>query len=345
MKRLLKVLGVVVLLFVAACGGYVGYVSLTWDKDYSTVEKPALRASQDPEVIRRGEYLVHSVAHCSVCHAPLEVTMNRKPGEHPPMTGGFEWKMGPLGTLYSRNITPDPETGIGRWTDEELARALKYAVGRDGKLLPFMSLGMAAMSDEDLQAVISYLRSTAPVKQANRPHQPGLLLKWIATKVTPDFRKGLLQGLQHVPPAEEPSVARGEYLARGPGACVGCHTPFDMMSFTFGGAPFSGSAQPEPDKDNPEMVYRMPNLTPDPKTGHIFTWDEEHFVSRFRAGRALPGSKMPWEAYREMSDADLRGVFRYLKSLPPSVHYIGPSYRKASEDPSKDPAAPQVSSR
>ncbi len=338
--RLMKGIGILLLLVAVLIGGYAAYISMTWNKDYSAVEKPALTASTDPAIIARGEYLVHSVAHCSVCHVPYEVTEKRAPGEHPIMSGGLEWDMGPMGTLRSPNITPDPKTGIGSWTDAELARAIKWGVGRDGKLLVFMNLSVPAMADEDIQAVLSYLRSTAPVEKEDRPHDVGLMLKWLATLAGPDFRKALLDGLKYTPAADSPSLERGQYLANGPGFCVACHSPFDMMSMSINGPRFSGSDQVEPDREDSTMVYRMPNLTPDPKTGHIASWTEEQFVTRFRAGRALKTSKMPWEAFREMNETDLRSLYRYLMSLPPTSHYIGATHRKADEDPAKDPANP-----
>src|SRR5262245_39175556 len=119
MKMVLKVVAGLLGLLVLAVGGLAAYIQLTWQKDYSAIEKPAVKASTDPQVIARGEYLAHSVAHCSICHAPKEVTEKRQSGEHPAMAGGYVWKMGPMGTLYSRNITPDAETGIGAWSDEE----------------------------------------------------------------------------------------------------------------------------------------------------------------------------------------------------------------------------------
>lgn len=337
--KIIKVLGAVLLLVLVACGSYAGYINATWDKDWSSVEKPKLPASADEAVIKRGEYLAHSVSHCSVCHVPEDVTLNRQYGEHPPMSGGYVWDMGPMGKLYSRNITPDPETGIGAWTDEELARAIKWGVGRDGKMLVFMSLSVPAMADEDVQAIVSYLRTTSPVKKQVPGHEYTLVSKWLATQVTPDFRKQLLDGLQYVAPGDEPSIERGKYLANGPGACVGCHSPFDLMSMKLG-TKFAGSTEPEPDYKDATFVYRMPNLTPDPETGHIASWDENQFVGRFRAGRVLASSKMPWEAFREMTDADLRSIYRYLKSLPPVKQYIGPPRRKADEDPAKDRPAP-----
>jgi mono/diheme cytochrome c family protein len=335
-KLLLKlVLGLVVLVMVAV-GGFAAYINATWDVDLSAVEKPAVKASTDPEVIARGEYVAHSLAHCSVCHVAEEVTLKRQPGEKPPMIGGYEWKMGPIGTLRSRNITPDPDTGIGKWTDEELARAIRWGVDKNGKKLVFMTMSVPPMSDEDLTAVVSYLRSTQPVKNVVPPHEVGFVGHWFATLVGPDFRKPFQAEQKFVAAAAEPSLERGKYLANGPAMCFGCHTPFDMMSMKVSGAMFSGSDQPEPDHKDDSMVYRIPNLTPDPETGHMAKWDEEQFVQRLKTGRLKPTSKMPYEAYRDMTESDMRSIFRYLKSLPPTRHYIGPTYRKASEDPAKD---------
>jgi hypothetical protein len=111
------------------------------------------------------------------------------------------------------------------------------------------------------------------------------------------------------------------------------------MTFKLDGPLFSGSSQPEPDGKDESMVYRMPNLTPDPETGHITQWDEEQFVKRMQTGRLKPSSKMPYEAYRDMTENDLRSIYRYLKSLPPTKNYIGPAHRKASEDPAMDNAS------
>jgi mono/diheme cytochrome c family protein len=344
-KTVLKVVGGVLLLIICGVAAFVGYVSATWDKDYSATPRPAVKASTDPEVIRRGEYLAHSVAHCSVCHVPEDVTAKREPGEHPAMVGGFVWRMGPLGTITSRNITPDKETGIGNWTDEDLARAIKFTVGRDGKLLPFMSLTVPAMADEDVEAIISYLRSTQPTVRPNTPPEPGILLKYLATKVGPSFREGFLKDLKYVAASEEPSLERGKYLAHGPGWCVGCHSPFNMLEMKPSGPQFSGSSDPEPDHKDASMVFRIPNLTTDPETGHMANWDEDHFVARFKAGRAIASSKMPWEAYREMTDSDLRSIFRYLKTVPPTKNYVGPTWRKKDEDPAKDALAKSAALR
>jgi mono/diheme cytochrome c family protein len=229
-KLLLKLLGGLVGLIVLAVIGLVVWVNMSWDKDLSKTEKPAIKASTDPEVIKQGEYIVHSVAHCSVCHVPEEVTLKRQPGEHPPMSGGYTWDMGPIGKLYSRNITPDKETGIGDWTDEELARAIRWGVNNKGRQLTFMVMSVPAMSDEDLIAVVSYLRSTAPVKNVIPPHDVGFGGKAMQALIGPEFRKEFQSLIAYAPPSDQPSLERGKYLATGPAACFGCHSPFNMAT-------------------------------------------------------------------------------------------------------------------
>jgi len=76
------------------------------------------------------------------------------------------------------------------------------------------------------------------------------------------------------------------------------------------------------------MEFAAPNLTSDPKTGMTGRLDEEQFVARIRQGRVFPSSKMPWENVSRMTDADLRSIYRYLRSLPPVENDVGPTYRK-----------------
>src|SRR5262249_26792628 len=106
---------------------------------------PAIAASTDSAVVERGHYVVRTLASCPVCHGdPKQLTATMK-GDEVPLSGGFEFKI-PPGEFYPRNITPDAETGIGRITDGQIARALRYGVGHDGRaLLPFME--MQGLSD------------------------------------------------------------------------------------------------------------------------------------------------------------------------------------------------------
>ncbi|MFL6244907.1 MAG: c-type cytochrome [Thermoanaerobaculia bacterium] len=138
----------------------------------------------------------------------------------PPLTGGNIFTL-PLGTFYTPNLTPDRETGIGRRKDGELARILRYGVRADGRAaLPFMEFH--EMSDDDLQAVISFLRSQPAIRNKVRQHEPTFLgkailafvMKPIGPKSTPPVTA----------PAEEATVERGEYMANNLAGCVACHT-------------------------------------------------------------------------------------------------------------------------
>ena len=131
----------------------------------------------------------------------------------------------------------------------------------------------------------------------------------------------------HVPEGEI-SVARGKYLAEGPAACAVCHTPRDpLKGFVATGPLFSGEADAEEDRFNSSQEIAVPNLTPDPTTGYITAWTEDAFVARFKAGRVIKGSKMPWDAFARMTENDARSVYRFLRTLAPVKHAIGPTVR------------------
>jgi mono/diheme cytochrome c family protein len=327
-RRLFKWLGIVVMVLVIVLGAAVGWVLASYDKDYSAMPRPALVASQDPAVIARGEYLFHAVAHCSACHTAPGV--QRKRGDRPPAAGGRMFPGGPFGTFVARNLTADKETGLGAQSDGDIARAIRSGVDHQGRFIPIMKIVLGPMSDEDLTAVVSYVRTQAPERREEQPEQWGFLAKVLAaTKlgpVTPAVPRA-------EPPSEQPSVARGAYLANGPAACHTCHSRFDPFDgWAMVGTPFTGG-DVEADESDPTSEFAAPNLTPDPKTGRIAAWDEDTFVTRFRGGRAYAGSHMPWENFSEMTDADLRSLFRYLKSLPPVVRDTGPSHRPAGWRP------------
>ncbi|HEX8315226.1 MAG TPA: cytochrome c, partial [Flavisolibacter sp.] len=158
-RKILKWTGLVILFIVAGVTVATAFRQhLKYDAPF-----PAIKASKDSAVIARGRHLVLSAAHCADCHSPVRnVDSVLKLGQDPPLSGSFKFQF-ELGTFYSRNITSDSATGIGRYSDPELARALRHGVRPDGEaLLPFMPF--QHLSDEDLAAIISYLRSTKPVR-------------------------------------------------------------------------------------------------------------------------------------------------------------------------------------
>ena len=128
----LKIAGIFIVVLVAA---FALYVARTWDRVYASPLPDDIRPSTDPATIARGEYLVYGPAHCVECHTASVEEYDKffTGGPRPALTGGFQFALGPLGTLYSKNLTPDPETGIGRYTDGQVARMLRHNVRPDGR--------------------------------------------------------------------------------------------------------------------------------------------------------------------------------------------------------------------
>lgn len=319
MKRVLKFLGYTACTIAAIALVLVVIVLLRWDRTFDA-PYPDIHASEDPRVIERGRYIVYGPGHCVGCHTDESKRAAVAAGEIVPLSGGNVFKL-PLGTLYTPNLTPDRETGIARRKDSELARILRYGVRADGRAaMPFMEFHH--MSDDDLQAVISYLRSQPAIRNEIRPHE----LTFVGKAILAFMLKPV--GPRHQPPktspAEEATVERGEYVANSVAGCVACHTKRNMLDGSYAGARFSGGMEMALDTD-PTKKLVSPNLTPDPKTGRIALWPEEQFVGRFGAGVGIQGSHMPWKMYQRMSETDLRAIYRYLKSLEPVVNATGPS--------------------
>lgn len=322
-KLTLKVLGALLGLALVVALGLFIYIQVAYNVDYPDTPLPAITAKNDPETIARGEYLVHAVAHCSTCHGPKDLVKQHLVDFSAPLEGGNVWEAGPFGTFIARNLTPH-ETGIGALSDGQVARAIRHGVDSRGKLSPFMRIAVGPMSDEDLTAIISYLRAQKPVERKHGWYDLGIIGKVVAL----DLRPRMTPAPAHVPEGQI-SVERGKYLAEGPALCLGCHTPADPLDgFAFTGAPFSGAAEPEENPFNSAEEIIAPNLTPDPTTGHITSWTEDAFVARFKAGRTVKGSKMPWDAYQRMTEDDVRSIYRFLRTVPPVKRHIGPTVRR-----------------
>ena len=317
MMKLLKGLGIALVLVVAGLAVYIGTrQNLKFDRPL-----PAVAASADSAVIARGRYVVRVAAGCYVCHGDPNQAERAAAGEEIPLSGGFEFKI-PPGSFFARNITPDPETGIGRFSDGEVARALRFGVGHDGRaLLPFME--MQGLSDEDLTAVISYLRAQPPVRNAVPNHRFNLLGRVVKATALANPVGPKETPLQVNP--QGATVENGRYLAESVANCWACHTERNMMSGELTGPRFAGNKS-WPDEKNPKRMWHPANLTPDPTTGRLAKFTEDDFVARFRAGPALEGTPMPWQSFRNLNEDDLRAIYRYLNTLPPVVNDVGPPY-------------------
>lgn len=289
----------------------LGRQDLKFDAPY-----PDIHASADSALIARGNYLVNGPAHCSGCHTDDQLAF--KQGKQVVMHGGYEFKL-PFGSIFTRNITSDPVRGIGRLSDAEIARTLRYGVGSDGRaIFDFMPFYM--LSDTDLTAVISYLR-TLPGDPNEVPESHfnfmGKAVK--AFLITP---KGPLDAKRPAIVRPDTTVAYGEYLANSVANCVGCHTARDLRTGATAGPLFAGwKGMPG---DAPDVFFNTPNLTPDPTTGHLVDWNFEEFKSRFRSGPRFDASPMPWINFGRMSDADLKAIWSYLHTLKPEQNKTGP---------------------
>jgi len=315
MRKALKVIGgVIVILAVAGAGFVASRQNLKFDPPY-----PAVAASSDSAIIERGRYLVRDLAPCASCHGDPTQREAFSNGADVPLSGGFAFDI-PPGQFYTRNLTADPETGLGNVSDGAIARALRHGVGHDGRaLLPFME--MQGLSDDDLQAVVSYLRSQPPVRNPVPPHHYTLLGKVVrATALANPV------GPATPPPERSPrgaSVDNGRYLVESVTLCWACHTERSQMTGALTGPRFGGTKGfTEP--DDPDHSWSPPNITTDPETGHLARMNEDQFVARFRQGRVIPGSPMPWQGFARLAEDDLRAIYRYLKTVPPVKNDVGP---------------------
>jgi mono/diheme cytochrome c family protein len=300
LKKILKWTGIVLLVMVTG----ISAITATRQNLTYAAEYPAIKASKDSSVIARGKHIVFDVAYCVGCHSNQNSDSLLQLGLEVPLSGGHKFAL-PVGDIYSKNITPDKEFGIGNYTDEEIARALRFGVHPDGTVV-FDFMPFHNMSDEDLTAVISYLRAQKPVKNAVPSHDLNPIGKLVkAFMVKPVGPSG------NVPASVKPdtSAAYGRYIITSLADCNGCHTQRDMTGgftgeFLAGGSPMEHGLVP-------------PNLTPD-SSSRIFGWSQEQFIRRFREGKKIPYSPMPWNGFKRMTDDELKAMYNFLQTIKPA---------------------------
>jgi hypothetical protein len=218
------------------------------------------------------------------------------------------------GQVVAPNITPDPETGAGNWTDDQLARAIREGIGHDGRtLFPMMPYEhFRHMSDEDLASIIVYLRALPPV------HNP-LSQTAIIFPV-----KYLIRGvpLPVTDPVPAPDVStpekRGEYMVTMSG-CSDCHTPVDSHQAPLPGMDFGGGFI----LAGPFGRVASANITQDPSG--IPYYDTKMFIDTIRTGKVRARTLnpiMPVQVYSGMTDEDLSSIFAYLKTVKPVRHRV-----------------------
>jgi mono/diheme cytochrome c family protein len=275
---------------------------------------------QAETAVERGHYLVEVLAACGNCHTPVGP---QGPVRERHLAGGQHIREDAFGLAVASNITPDPATGIGAWTDAEIIRAIREGKGKHGRTLgPPMPVGMYRhMSDADVRAIVAYLRTVPPVHNAVPPGQYTVTLP--ASYGPP---------VTSVPePSREDPITYGAYLAGPIAHCLSCHTPLgadgrrDMTRLFAGGRLLprvGGRLFPEPQG----MIYSA-NLTPDPETG-LGTWSDAQIIQAIYGvrpdGRVLQ-PPMPWPYFAgKIAAADLQALLAYLRSLPPITNKVPP---------------------
>lgn len=323
MKTFFKVLGVAALAVVAIAAIGVSYLAL---RKPAQRPAPVVKVEATPERVARGKYLVHHVSICFDCHSErtYAYALPFKPGREG--VGGFVWneQIGFPGTLAAANLTPDPETGLGQWTDGEILRAMREGVDREGKaLFPIMPYGhYRHMSDEDAQSIVAYLRTLAPQRYAEPEKSIDPPMNFIEKFVPQPLESPV------PPPDRSNEVAYGQYLVTI-AACGDCHTPKEKGK-PVPGMEFAGGFE----MHTPEFRVVTANITPHPST-YMGTATREQFIGRFRAfagyttetaPQAEKGKNtlMPWIAYSGMTDEDLGAVYAYLKTLAPVENKVDP---------------------
>jgi mono/diheme cytochrome c family protein len=273
----------------------------------------------DPSALERGRTVFRQAGGCG-CHTDFE-------HGGAPLSGGRPIQT-PFGTFYGTNITPDRETGIGGWTENDFLRAMSQGEAPDGtSYFPVVPYGsFTRISTRDLADLWAYLSAQPPVRRANRPHEirPPFgwrfllpLWKWLY------FEPGEF----HPDPARSARWNRGAYIVRGAGHCGDCHTPRGWLGGPRNDLALAGS------EAGPEGEL-APNITPDPTTG-IGNWSVQDVVWLLQTGFKPDGDSVQGlmaeaidHGYKDLPADDLESIAIYLRDLPPIHHEIKKAERK-----------------
>lgn len=295
---------------------------------FKTPDSPFDRASPatsapSADLIQRGEYVAR-LSDCVACHST--------PGSAP-FSGGLAMAT-PVGKIYTTNITPDDDSGIGRYSLADFDRAVRHGVARDGhRLYPAMPFpSYQKLSDQDIAALYAFMmHGVKPASRANTPSDIPwpLNMRWPLALWRAAFAAG-----EPWRENDEQSAAwnRGAYLVEGPGHCGSCHTPRGLA--------FNEKAL---DASSPDYLagalldgWYAPSLRNDANSG-FSRWSEDDVVTFLKTGRNQHGVVFGsmTDAFNNstqfMHDSDLQAIAHYLKSLPPGSNNAGPRWQYPSQ--------------
>ena len=294
-------------LLVLALGAMGWWLFAAHRGDASLAQTGQLTAGEnlsDPALIERGKYLA-TVGDCAACHT-------QRGGA--PFAGGHEVPT-PFGNIPTPNITPDDETGLGRWSFADFWQALHAGKGRHGEFLypAFSYTSYTKVTRDDALAMFAYLKSLAPV------HQPA---KALGLKFPYSVRSGLAawrtlyfrEGVYQPDASKSAEWNRGAYLVQGLGHCNECHVARDAL----GGVPdqpaLSGGQIPAQDWYAPDLSTQA--------HGGLHGWSRQDIIDLLKTGQSAKGSafgpmaEVVSRSTQHMTDTDLAAVATYLESLP-----------------------------
>ena len=265
-------------------------------------------ADEDAELLARGEYLMSAIVACGNCHSPRDE--NGQFIEGMELAGAFVIEE-PGFRAYAPNITPDVETGIGSWTDEEIIRAVREGIRPDGSVMgpPMAYPFYRDISDRDMRAIVAYLRNVPPV----RNEVPASTYR---IELPPNW--GPPVGSVPEPNRDDP-IEYGRYLTHTLGHCTDCHTPLVEGRHDFSRIGAGGNLFPQPFGAPWNAVAA--NITQHPEMG-IGRWTDEEIKRAITDGISRDGREllpfMGFSFYKNITDEDLDAIVAYLRTLPPA---------------------------
>lgn len=267
----------------------------------------AALSGDDAALVKRGEYLSRA-GDCIACHTA------EKGGK--PYAGGYAFPM-PMGTIISSNITPSKTHGIGNYSEADFNRAVREGVTPDGtSLYPAMPYTeYSKITDEDMHALYVYFMKGVAAVDESPKEQTVLKFPFNLPGVMPVWNALFLDNARFKPDnAASDEVNRGHYLVDGLAHCTSCHTPRNAMMAVDNGKYLQGAVV---------GGWYAPNLTSDPVSG-IGGWTNDELVQYLKtgrvAGKAQAGGGMAeavQNSFQYLSDADLRAIAAYLKTVKP----------------------------
>ena len=263
----------------------------------------ASAAAPDARLLERGAYLMSGIVACGNCHVARE---KGKPLFDRGLSGGMVFDEEPF-KAYASNITPDAETGIGKWSEAQLIKAIREGIRPDGSVIgPPMPIAFyRGLADDDVKAIVAWLRAQPPVKNSVPKSEYRI-------KLPPNYGPPIQAPV--AAPAPKDTLRYGAYLAGALGHCMDCHSPWvkgipDMTRVGAGGNPFKG----------PWGVAVSRNLTP--HDSGLKGWSDAEIARAIREGVRRDGSPlkppMAFGWYKNINDADMRALTAYLRSLKP----------------------------